>query len=200
VIAIDKILVSDDVVESQFVCDLNKCKGGCCDEGDAGAPITGEECDIIADIFEKVRPYLTKDGCEEIERTGLYRYDKEFGWVTPTVNGRICAFGVRDQNGIIKCAFEQAYDDGVVQWKKPISCHLFPIKTTKSRYDEYEMVNYEPREKLCNPACALGKQLRVPAYVFLKEALVRKFGNDFYQALHDVAKEYFSEKKKVLTE
>ena len=191
-IAIENILVSDEVVEKQFVCDLNKCKGGCCEDGDAGAPLTGEELDIIADAIEKVTPYLTQEGIKEIERTGLYRYDKEFGWVTPTVNGKICAFGYRDAKGIIKCAFEQAYYDGVISWKKPISCHLYPIKTRKSRFEEYELVNYEPREKLCNPACALGKQLKVPVYVFLKEALVRKYGEEFYKALETVAKDYFA--------
>ena len=191
-IVIDNILVSDDIVEKQFVCDLNKCKGGCCEDGDAGAPLTGEELDIIADAIEKVTPYLTQEGIKEIERTGLYRYDKEFGWVTPTVNGKICAFGYRDAKGIIKCAFEQAYYDGVISWKKPISCHLYPIKTKKSRFEEYELVNYEPREKLCNPACALGKQLKVPVYVFLKEALVRKYGEEFYKALETVAKDYFA--------
>jgi hypothetical protein len=196
VIAIDKILVSDEVVESKFVCDLNKCKGGCCDEGDAGAPLTGEELDIVADLMEKVQPYLTEDGKKELERTGLYRYDKEFGWVTPTVNGGICAYGFRDKRGIIKCAFEQAYIDGISEWKKPISCHLFPIKTKRSRYDEYEMVNYEPREDLCNPACSLGKQLKIPVYIFLKEALIRKFGIDFFNALDAAAKEYYSKSKK----
>ena len=195
-IAIEKILVSDDVVATQFVCDLNKCRGGCCDDGDAGAPLAGGELDIIADLVEKLGPYLTEEGRKEIERNGLYRYDKEFGWVTPTVDGKICAYGFRDDRGIIKCAFEQAYYDGVIQWKKPISCHLFPIKTKKSRYEEFEMVNYEPREKLCNPACSLGKQLQVPVYVFLKEALIRKFGAEFYKALDALAKEYFSKKKK----
>jgi Protein of unknown function (DUF3109) len=196
VIAIENILVSDDVVATQFVCDLNKCKGGCCDDGDAGAPLAGGELDIIADLVEKLGPYLTEEGRKEIERTGLYRYDKEFGWVTPTVDGKICAYGFRDDRGTIKCAFEQAYYDGVIQWKKPISCHLFPIKTKKSRYEEFEMVNYEPREKLCNPACSLGNQLQVPVYVFLKEALIRKFGAEFYKALDALAKEYFSKKKK----
>lgn len=195
-IAIDKVLISDDVVESKFVCDLNKCKGGCCDEGDAGAPLTGEELDIIAEVIEKVQPYLTAEGRKELERTGLCRYDKEFGWVTPTVNGGICAYGFRDERGIIKCAFEQAFYDGEIDWKKPISCHLFPLKTKKSGYYEYEMVNYEPREELCNPACSLGKQLKIPVYVFLKEALTRKFGIDFYNALDVAAKEYFSKKKK----
>lgn len=191
-IAIENILVSDQVVEAQFVCDLNKCKGGCCEDGDAGAPLTGEELDIIADVFEKVKPYLTEEGSRELERTGLYRFDKEFGWVTPTVDGKICAYGYRDEKGIIKCAFEQAYYDGVIEWKKPISCHLYPIKTKRSKFEEHELVNYEPREKLCNPACALGKQLKVPVYVFLKEALIRKYGEEFYNALDMVAKEYFA--------
>ncbi|HRP54658.1 DUF3109 family protein [Agriterribacter sp.] len=188
-IEIDNVLVSDDVVKAQFVCDLAKCKGGCCEDGDAGAPLTGEETETLNEIFEKVKPYLTGEGLEEIEKRGRYYYDKDFGWVTPTVNGKICAYGHRDSKGIIKCGIEQAYLDGKIQWKKPISCHLYPIKTKKTR--TCELVNYEPRETLCNPACRLGKKLEVPVYVFLKEALIRKFGEEFYGVLDRAAKQYY---------
>ncbi len=187
-IEIDNILVSDAVVEDQFVCDLNKCKGGCCEDGDAGAPLTREEMKIINTIYETVKPYLTKEGIREIEKNGLYQYDREFGWVTPVIDGKMCAYGFRDQNGIIKCAFEQAYYDGKLDWKKPVSCHLFPIKTKKSKKGDTEFVNYEPRESLCNPACKLGKKLKVPVYVFVKEALIRKFGEEFYATLEATAK------------
>ena len=189
-IAIDNILVSDNVIEKQFVCDLNKCKGGCCEEGDAGAPLDEEELDIVSKLYEKIKPYLTAPSIAEIEKKGKYVYHKEFGWVTPTLGNdkEICVYGVRDEKGIIKCAFEQAYYNGVISWKKPISCHLFPVITKKGRHGDYEKVNYEPREKLCSPACVLGKKLQVPTYEFLKEALIRKYGEEFYSALDKVAK------------
>lgn len=192
-IEIGNILVSDDVVKEQFVCDLDKCKGGCCEDGDAGAPMTVEETQKLDEVFDKVKPYLTAEGLNEIKKSGRYFYDKEFGWVTPTINGRICAYGHYDKKGIIKCGIEQAYLDGKTDWKKPISCHLFPIKTKKTR--TYEVVNYEPREVLCAPACVLGKKLKMPVYVFVKEALIRKFGNDFYDALDQAAKQYFRKGK-----
>ena len=196
-ISIGDILISDEIVKEKFVCDLDKCKGGCCEDGDAGAPLSIEELQIIKDGHSKILPYLTDEGRAEIEKQGLYRYDQEFGWVTPTVNGGICAYGFRDQKGIIKCAFEQAYYDGVLDWKKPISCHLYPIKTKTGKKKEYMMVNYEPRETMCSPACALGEKLKVPVYQFLREALVRKFGEEFYHALDQVAREYYQEKKSV---
>lgn len=189
-IVIDNILISDDVVEKQFVCDLSKCRGGCCEEGDAGAPLEEEELDIVLEMYEKIKPYMTEASVREVERKGKYQYNREFGWVTPTLGDdrEICVYGVRDEQGIIKCAFEQAYYDGVIPWKKPISCHLFPIIAKKGKHGDYNRVNYEPREKLCNPACALGKKLQVPVYEFLKEPLVRKFGEDFYQALARAAR------------
>ena len=189
-IVVDNILISDDVVEKQFVCDLIKCKGGCCEEGDAGAPLDKEELDTILELYEKIKPYLTEAAIKEIEKKGKYVYHREFGWVTPTLGDdkAICVYGSRDEKGIIKCAFERAYYDGVIEWKKPISCHLFPIIASKGKHGDYERVNYEPREKLCNPACGLGKKLQVPAYEFLKEPLTRKYGEHFYQALDAVVK------------
>ncbi|HTI07773.1 MAG TPA: DUF3109 family protein [Puia sp.] len=189
-IVIDNVLVSDLVIEEQFVCDLLKCKGGCCEDGDAGAPLEKAEMDRINEVYEIVKPYLTPAGIKEIESRGRYNYDREFGWVTPTIEGKMCAYGYRDGKGIIKCGFEQAYYDGKTTWKKPISCHLYPIKISKTK--EGEVINYEPRETMCSPACALGKKLKVPAYVFLKESLIRKYGTEFYEALEQVAQKYFA--------
>lgn len=196
-IVIDNILISDDVVEKQFVCDLNKCKGGCCEEGDAGAPLEDNELEIVLEMYEKIKPYLSSEAIAEVEKKGKYVYNREFGWVTPTLgnDNEICVYGRRDENGIIKCAFEQAYYDGVISWKKPISCHLFPIIINKGKKGDYERVNYEPREKLCNPACALGKKLEVPTYEFLQEPLTRKYGKDFYNALDKVVKLQTREKE-----
>lgn len=183
-IAIENKLISDDVVEARFVCDLTRCKGGCCEDGDAGAPLEQQELALMNEVYPKVVPYMTPEGIREVERKGKYQYDQEFGWVTPTIEGKICAFGFRDESGTIKCAIEKAYLEGDITWKKPISCHLFPIRISKSQQDpDLEYVNYEPREDLCKAACSLGKKLKVPVYIFLKEALTRKYGEEFYETL-----------------
>jgi len=191
VIAIDNALISDEVVEAKFVCDLHKCKGGCCEDGDAGAPLEKEEKKHLDNNYQAIEPYMTAEGVAEIKRQGKYVYDKEFGWVTPTIEGKICAYGFRDRQGIIKCAIEQAYRDGKLDWKKPISCHLYPIKIKQTK--TYTMINYEPRETLCKAACSLGKKLKMPVYQFLKEPIIRKFGEEFYDTLNAIATEYFEE-------
>jgi hypothetical protein len=188
VIAIDNVLVSDDVIEAQFVCDLNKCKGGCCEDGDAGAPLNVKELEILNEIYETIKPYLTPEGIRWIEKHGRYNYDREYGWVTPTIEGTICAYGFRDEHGIIKCGIEQAYRDGKIDFKKPISCHLYPIIVREGKNGDYDRMNYEPRDVLCKPACKLGKKLKVPVYEFLKEPLLRRYGPEFYEALEAVAK------------
>ncbi len=193
-IAIDNILISDLVIDEQFVCDLLKCKGGCCEDGDAGAPLENEEMTRLREVYPAVKPYLTPEGIREIEGRGSYNYDREFGWVTPTISGKMCAYGFRDAKGVVKCGIEQAYYDGKTDWKKPISCHLYPIRIAYTK--THEVVNYEPREAMCKPACHLGAKLKVPAYTFLKEALIRKYGEDFYNALEQAAKMSRSENSK----
>jgi hypothetical protein len=187
-IAIDNVLVSDEVISEQFVCDLNKCKGGCCVDGDAGAPLAIDELEKLNEVHNAVLPYLTNENKKHLQRHGKYVYDREFGWVTPTIESKVCVYGSVDKNGIVKCGIEQAYNDGKVNWKKPISCHLFPIRIEKSKNSETEYANYEPRQELCKAACNLGKKLKVPVYIFLKEALIRKYGNQFYEALDATAK------------
>ncbi len=186
-IAIDNILVSDLVISEQFVCDLHKCKGACCVDGDAGAPLDPKELKNIDEVFEAVMPYLNKESKAEIERQGRYVHDKEFGWVTPTINSKVCVYGIKDKDGILKCGIEQAYIDGKVTWKKPISCHLFPLIAKKSSNKKTSYLNYEPRKDHCKAACSLGRKLKVPVYQFLKEPLIRKFGEHFYEALDATA-------------
>jgi hypothetical protein len=186
-IAIDNILVSDAVIQEQFVCDLSKCKGACCVDGDAGAPLEHDELDRLNEVYEKVLPYLNDSSKKELERQGRYVYDREYGWVTPTINSKVCVYGIHDKAGIVKCGIEQAYMDGKIKWKKPISCHLFPVITKESKHSDNVYVNYEPREDHCKAACTFGKKLKVPVYVFLKEALIRKFGKKFYSALEATA-------------
>jgi hypothetical protein len=193
-IAIDNALISDKVVTDQFVCDLNSCKGGCCVDGDAGAPLTRQELKELDKIYKTIEPYLRKEGIDEIKKFGKYIYDSEFGWVTPTINGKICVYGIIDEKGIVKCGIEQAWMEGKIKFKKPISCHLFPILVSNSKDGKTTFVNYEPRTDLCKPACALGKKLKVPVYEFLKEPIIRRFGESFYQNLKATA-EYLKKQK-----
>lgn len=186
-IAIDHVLLSEEIIKEQFVCDLTACKGACCVDGDAGAPLDPSELKKMDEVYDAVVPYLEKESVAEIERQGRYVFDKEFGWVTPTINAAICVYGIKDKNGIVKCGIEQAYLDGKVKWKKPISCHLFPVIVKKSNDGVTEFVNYHPREDHCKAACTLGKKLKVPVYEFLREPLTRKFGKEFYEALEATA-------------
>lgn len=193
-IAIDNVLLSDEIVEEQFVCDLSKCKGGCCVDGDCGAPLTKEETEIIARIYPKIKDDLEPQYIAEIEKQGTHTMDDQYGYVTPTVNGGICVYGYTDELGTVKCGIEKAWKAGKVDFRKPISCHLFPIRITA--HDGYEAVNYEPRPTLCKPACKLGKQLKVPVYVFLKDSITRKYGPEFYGTLEAVAKKMMKDKGK----
>jgi hypothetical protein len=176
-IAIGNVLLSDEIIEEHFVCDLNKCKGGCCVDGDCGAPLTKDETKIIKRIYPQIKSYFTP----------------EYIYVTPTVNGGICVYGITNEMGIVKCGIEKAWKEGKTDFRKPISCHLFPIRIIEN--DGYEALNYEPRETLCKPACKLGSQLKVPVYLFLKEAITRKYGDEFYGAVEAVAQKIKSKKE-----
>ncbi|MCU0431659.1 MAG: DUF3109 family protein [Cytophagaceae bacterium] len=184
--SIGHAVISDDVAERFFVCDLLKCKGACCVEGDLGAPLTSEELTTLEEVYDKVEPYLSERGKKEIEKQGLYITDEEGDFSTPTVDGLECAYAIYDKKGILKCGIEQAYRDGKIKWQKPISCHLYPIRIT--RYDNYEAVNYD-RWHICNPACNHGKELGVELYKFLKEPLIRKYGHLWYLELEQQIEE-----------
>ena len=185
-IVIDSKTLSDDIVEEQFVCNLQACKGACCVEGDFGAPLDESELKILDALYEKVKPYLSAQGIATIEKLGKYVFEKDINaWCTPLMDNRKgCAWLSFDKNGIALCGIEKAYNDGVIDFKKPISCHLYPIRITK--YNSYDAVNYE-RWHICSPACKNGKALKVPLYKFLKDALIRKYGPEFYEALEQYA-------------
>lgn len=180
--------VSDDVIEEQFVCDLNACKGACCVAGDFGAPLDKDELKILDEIYEKVKPFLTEEGIKTIEKQGKYVYEKEpKSWGTPLMDkGKGCAWLNYDEKGAVICGIEKAYRAGVIDYKKPISCHLNPIRITK--YKNFDAVNYE-RWHICKAACKNGKALKVPVYKFLKEPIIRKYGEDFYEALEQYAQQ-----------
>lgn len=185
-IAIGSVLISDEIVSEQFVCDLNACKGGCCVEGDCGAPLTEAEKEELSGIFDAIKPYLPAAHIASIEEQGFSVWDDEFGHVTPVLPGSgICVYAFHDEMGIVKCAIEQAWRNKEIDVQKPISCHLYPIRVTEQ--PGYEALNYEPRPKLCAPACTLGRKLQVPVYEFLKAPLIRKYGPEFYDTLSAVA-------------
>jgi hypothetical protein len=179
-IVIDKTCISDDIADKMFVCDLQKCKGACCVEGDLGAPLEEDELPILEQIYPDVKPYLSAKGRKAIEEQGLYIKDYEGDYSTPTINNKECAFAIYDKKGILKCGIEQAYLDGKISYKKPISCHLYPIRITK--YEEYHAINYH-RWQICQAACKHGEKLGVPLYKFLKEPLIRQYGESWYNEL-----------------
>jgi hypothetical protein len=181
IIQVGNVLVSQDVIEKKFVCDLEKCKGACCVGGDSGAPLDENELAILDDIYEKVAPYLTSKGRKAIKKYGRYLIDSDGDYVTPLVNGtEECAYTIFE-NGIAKCGIEKAYEEGVIKFKKPISCHLYPIRIEKLKSNT-EALNYHKWE-LCKAACALGKKLQVPVYKFLEQPLIRKYGKKWYREL-----------------
>lgn len=179
-ILVDNAVISDDIKEQFFVCDLNACKGACCVEGDLGAPLEESELKELEEAYEAVKPYLSAEGLMAIEKGGLYIKDFEGDFSTTTINDRECAFAVYDENKVLKCGIEQAYFDGKTTFRKPVSCHLYPIRITK--YDHYDALNYD-RWDICSAACTLGDKLGVPVYKFLKDALIRKYGEAWYQEL-----------------
>ena len=180
-ILVGNVVLSDDIKENFFACDLEACKGACCVEGDAGAPLEDEETGILEQIYPIVKDYITEEGRSVIEAQGTWVIDKDGDKGTPTLgDNRECAYALYDERGILKCGIEQAYLDGKISWKKPISCHLYPIRVTK--YDQYDALNYD-RWHICDPGCQLGKSLQVPLYAFLKDALVRKYGEQWYAEL-----------------
>ncbi|MFT4737517.1 MAG: hypothetical protein ACI8QD_000848 [Cyclobacteriaceae bacterium] len=179
-IVIDKTVVSTDVEKEFFVCDLEKCKGACCVEGDLGAPLEEEELDQLDNAVRHIRPYLSEASNKVLDEEGSYIIDEEGDYSTTTIGGKECTFAFYDDRGILKCGVEQAWKDGKTDFRKPISCHLYPIRITK--LDEYEALNYD-RWSICSPACGNGASLGVPLYKFVKEPLIRKYGADWYAEL-----------------
>jgi hypothetical protein len=184
-IAIGSTLLSNEIIEEQFVCDLTKCKGGCCQDGDAGAPLHSSELAGMERAVQTIWENMYPEGQDIVTKKGFYEYDEEFGPVTPLLANALCVYAHKEKNGMIKCLFEQAFNEGKLTWKKPISCHLYPIRVKTTKHGD--LLNYEPREDMCQGGCDLGKKLKVPAYEFLKEPLIRKYGQDFYDDLNATA-------------
>lgn len=186
IIVQDKI-VSDDVVEEQFVCNLQACKGACCWEGDFGAPLEPGELPVMQAILEEVKPFLSPAGLAAIEKTGAYQWFEEADdYGTTLIDGGPCAYMTFDSGGVAQCGIEQAWRAGATAFRKPVSCHLYPIRVVKNEQANFEALNYD-RWDICSAACENGKKLKVPVYQFLKEAIIRQYGEAFYEELDGAA-------------
>jgi hypothetical protein len=185
-IAIGGTLISEELLDKKFVCDLNACKGACCVKGDYGAPLEEEELTLLDKVYKKVRPYLSENGIQAIEEQGKYlKYSKK-EWVTPLIKGKECAYTIFEK-GVAKCGIEKAYFDGKIDFQKPVSCHLYPIRITKMK-SGVEALNYD-KWSICKAACKLGDTLKVPVFRFLKNGLVRKYGEKWFNELEVLSEE-----------
>ncbi len=182
-VQIDDKLISLDVFEKQFICDVPKCLGICCVEGESGAPLEDAETEILEKIYPLVKPLLSAQSITEIEKQGKWVIDMDEDKVTPIINGKECVYAVFEEDGVCSCAIEKIYAQGLIDFKKPISCHLYPIRVEKM--SKYEALNYH-NWPICNPARVLGKSKGVPVYQFLKEPIIRKYGQVFYDEMVSV--------------
>jgi hypothetical protein len=185
---IGKAIISDDILAKEFLCNLSACKGACCIDGEAGAPLEDKETEILVDIYADVKPFLRAEGVSAIEEQGAFVKGEDGEWETPLINNEECAYVIYSEKGIAKCGLEEAFNKGVTSWRKPVSCHLYPVRITE--YEELTAVNYHKWE-ICDPACSLGEELKMPVYKFVKEALIRKFGKGWYSELEKIAEDNF---------
>jgi hypothetical protein len=178
-ILIDNVIVSDEVRDEYFCCDLQDCRGACCIEGNAGAPLEESEISALEDYIDRIMPFMNPEGVKIVQKSGVFDYDQAGEYVTPLIGDRDCVFAVHEE-GIAKCAIEKAWESGNVEFRKPISCHLYPIRI--STRNNFEAVNYH-RWHVCLPARNLGKVKSMPLYKFLKDPLIRKYGKEWYDSL-----------------
>jgi hypothetical protein len=186
-IEIEDTVISIDLIERYFCCDLRKCRGACCIEGESGAPLTKQEFDYLQKVLPLLWDNLSPEAKEVINKQGIAYIDRENDIVTSIIDGKDCVFTCYDENAVCKCAIEKAYNEGHIDFKKPVSCHLYPVRV--KQYKDYKAINYH-RWKVCCAAEILGKQKQIFVYQYLKEALIRKFGEEWYNVLDACAKEY----------
>lgn len=186
-VIIGNTLISEDVFDQEFICNLSACKGACCVEGDSGAPVTLDEKAKIESELKKIKPYLTQESLTAIEKTACFEKDEDEEWVTTCLPSGECNFSFRNESGVLSCGIEQSFLAGESKIRKPISCYLYPIRVSK--VGDYEALNYHKWD-ICSAACSLGKQEKVAVYQFLKGPLIDRFGEDWYQELCEVAEAF----------
>jgi hypothetical protein len=191
VVEIGRAILSRDIFEKHFLCDILKCKGACCIEGDSGAPLTDEEAILIEQEYHTFADLLPDKHKAEVEKQGYSLIDEDGDLVTPLVDNRQCAYSYYNDKGILKCAIEKAHFDGKTKFRKPISCHLFPIRITE--YKRFDAVNYQKLD-ICKPGRVCGASEKLPLYKFLKEPLIKKYGEEWYSEVELAADHLLSSK------
>ncbi len=183
---IQEVLVSEEVFSRQFVCHIDKCKGACCWEGDYGAPVAKHEIEQINTAYPSVKQYLSDEAIAQIEDQGIAPYDKEYGGeVTPLMKDSSCAFLLKDETGTAVCSFQKAYNAGLTDFIKPVSCQLYPLRVTSNEDSGFEAINYDEWD-ICSAACKLGEELSMPVFRFVKDAIIRKYGEHFYAEMEQI--------------
>ena len=191
-VEIEDKIISDELFEKKFVCDLQKCKGGCCVEGDSGAPLKSKEIKEIAKNLSIIKSEMSIKGLNAIKNNDFHNVDSDGDKVTKLVDGKECVFVVFDKNNIAKCSIESAFRKNKINFNKPISCHLYPVRVKK--HDSFTAINVDSWH-VCKPACECGTELNVPVFKFLKDAIVRYWDLDFFYHLDSVYNEFFNKKK-----
>jgi hypothetical protein len=194
--AIQDILISDDIIDSHFLCQLSVCKGACCVEGDNGAPLEEDEKELLPQIYPKIKHLLSIEGQNAIDKNGTHYMENDEPYTMLTYPGGPCALISYDEMGIAKCGIEKAYHQGLIEFQKPISCHLYPIRVTLNEVQGFEALNYD-RWDICNPACSAGKKGNLKLYAFLKDPLIRKYGEAWYEELNAYAQWVEEENKNI---
>lgn len=185
-------IISTEVFSKKFLCNLNSCKGACCWEGDFGAPVTDSEEQTIREIQSIILPLLSKESVKVIEEKGVVTQGIEYdSKLTPLHPDGACVYLVKDELGIAQCAFEKACDEGLTSFKKPISCHLYPVRVSENKKTEFEALNYDEWD-ICSAACALGEEHQMPVFRFVKDAIIRQYGKVFYNQMEDIYQTYFT--------
>lgn len=187
-------LVEEEILKEEFLCNLDACKGACCWEGDFGAPLETHEIDLLEKEYKHIRPYLLPKGQEILDKQGVstyYEQDKMIG--TPLLENAACAFMTKDDNGVAQCGIELAWRDDKTSFRKPISCHLYPIRSEKDHFAAFETLRYD-RWDICSAACQKGKENKIKVFEFAKDALIRKYGQDWYDELAAAYDNLYKEK------
>jgi len=184
-VQIGDTIVGLDVLKVKFTCDLLKCKGACCIHGDSGAPLEEDEAVILEEMYPEIKPYMSPKGIKSVDKHGPHMIDSDGDLVTVLIDKKECAF-VTIENDIAKCSIEKAYFDGKISFRKPVSCHLYPVRVKS--YRDFKGVNYD-RWDICKDAIVKGREMDMPLFIFLKESFIRKFGKEWYKELELVHKE-----------
>lgn len=182
---IDNTIISEEIADTFFCCNLESCRGACCIDGDAGAPLEESEISELEDFLERIKPYMTSEGIAVVEKNGVFDYDADGCYVTPLIDDKDCVF-VFDEDGIARCAIERAFEDGKIEFQKPISCHLYPVRV--KTHKEIDAVNYH-KWHICKSAGILGKEKSITLVRFLKDPLIRKYGKEWYANLQKLSKQ-----------